>query len=110
MATEDIERQFDDVVEEVLSQQQELGPATDAVRIAFNDAVVKYNLSAASTLVLLARLAAACIHKLQKQFPDPTLKDDIEDMFNDSVANYLAYHDIDDVREKVNEMMREKMN
>ena len=110
MEDEDIGRFFDEIEEEIMSQQQVLHPATDAVRVALNEAIQKYNLSAASTLVLLARFAAATIHKLQKQLPDPKFKDDIEDMFNDTLVTYLALLDMRDVSEEYNNIRREKMN
>ena len=65
-------------------------PATDSVRIALNKAISSNQLTGKDVLMLLAKLSAAWIHKIQRDVSGAEAKDKVEDFFNDALAGHLG--------------------
>lgn len=65
-------------------------PSTDSVRIALNKAISSNKLTAKEVLMLLARLSAAWIHRIQRDVSGAEAKHKVEDFYNDALAGHLG--------------------
>lgn len=65
-------------------------PATDSVRIALNKAISSNQLTGKEVLMLLAKLSAAWIHRIQRDVSGAEAKDKVEDFYNDALAGHLG--------------------
>ena len=65
--------------ERLLELQAEGREAAEAMRLALNKAIRKYNLRADATLCLLARLSANLIHSMQSHCHTPQSREQVED-------------------------------
>lgn len=63
-------------------------PATDSVRIALNKTISSNQLTGKEVLMLLAKLSAAWIHRIQRDVSGA--KDKVEDFYNDALAGHLG--------------------
>lgn len=78
------------LLQEIVKNAGEDDPATESVRKALNKTITSYNLSSKEILMLLARLSAAWIHKIQRDISGPEAKDKVEDFYNDALAGHLG--------------------
>ena len=80
----------EDLLQEIVKNAGMDDPATDSVRIALNKAITSHKLTGKEVLMLLAKLSAAWIHKIQRDICNPETKDKVEDFYNDALAGHLG--------------------
>ena len=78
----------DDIILKQIHEQVE--PATEDMRKAFNLAVERYDLKADLALFSLARLAANFIHQMQKDADMKNLNEVVEERFQQMLAAHLT--------------------
>ena len=80
----------EDLLQEIVKNAGVDDPATDSVRLALNKAITSHKLTGKEVLMLLARLSAAWIHKIQRDISGPEAKDKVEEFYNDALAGHLG--------------------
>ena len=81
-------------------------PATEEIFQAVRDVIEKHNLTLTESLCIIAHLSANIIHTVQRECPDATSKDAVEDRFHEVLGYYLAAYD----RMEINREMRKMMS
>ena len=81
-------------------------PATEEIFQAVRDVIEKHNLTLTESLCIIAHLSGNIIHKVQRECPDATSKDAVEDRFHEVIDYYLAAYD----RMEINREMRKMMS
>ena len=81
-------------------------PATQEIFQAVRDVIEKHDLSLEESLCIIAHLSGNIIHTVQRECPDATSKDAVEDHFHEALDYYLAAYD----RMEINREMRKMMS
>ena len=79
--------------------------ATHEIFVAVRDVIEKQNLSLEESLYIISHLSGNLIHSLQKECPDATSKDAVEDNFHEALDYYLAAYDQEDINREMKRMM-----
>ena len=78
------------LLQEIIKKAGVDDAASESVRIALNKAISSNKLTAKEVLMLLARLSAAWIHRIQRDVSGAEAKDKVEDFYNDALAGHLG--------------------
>ena len=100
----------DDFLQEVDHNQQAINPAANELRLKLNEIIAKYHISPVTTLTILGNLSAGYIHQMQQLYADPSWKDKVEDMFQNTINAYLAHFDAHDIRQEAERMRQKELN
>ena len=80
-------------------------PATQEVFQTVNEVLEKHDLSLEESLCMIAHLSGNIIHTVQRECPDATSKDAVEDRFHEVLDYYLAAYDRMEINREMKKMM-----
>jgi len=80
-------------------------PATQEIFQAVRDVIEKHNLTLTESLCIIAHLSGNIIHTVQRECPDATSKDAVEDRFHEVLDYYLAAYDRMEINREMKKMM-----